>query len=174
MFYCDVGVLWHDGNELLPGVFQSLEHLYHTLKKKLIFVSNNSIRSRDMYVQLFHSLGLDFVDRSHVFGSSYAVAVYLKNIAKMDTSKEKSKIFIVGQEGLEMELKEVGYHVIHASVNFIMHALAPCITGKMLGSGFEKYGPGYTKRNSEALRGSGQCYGHYAHAIRYGYRLRPW
>lgn len=52
---CD-GVLWL-GNTLLPRVTETLDRL-RSLGKRLLFVTNNSTKSRTAYLQKFKSLGL--------------------------------------------------------------------------------------------------------------------
>ena len=52
---CD-GVLWQ-GDKLLPGVRESIQ-LLREMGKRLVFVTNNSNKSRRQYVHKFETLGI--------------------------------------------------------------------------------------------------------------------
>ncbi|KAK6460369.1 p-nitrophenyl phosphatase [Scheffersomyces coipomensis] len=106
LFDCD-GVLWL-GDHLLPSVVETIQ-LLKSLNKQCIFVTNNSTKSRQDYLKKFAKLGIDGISKDEVFGSSYASAIYIDKILKL--SKEK-KIWILGEEGIEQELHELGYKTI--------------------------------------------------------------
>ena len=108
-------MLWHEDKKFLAGVKDTLDYLVHTLKKRVLFVSNNSTTSRRSFAELCHSLGAAFITPDCFFGSSFATAVYLHDIAKIPTSK---KIFILGENGLAEELENIGYSLVHASVHY--------------------------------------------------------
>jgi ribonucleotide monophosphatase NagD (HAD superfamily) len=55
IFDCD-GVLWR-GSQLIPGVQETLSKL-RSLGKRILFVTNNSTKSRKAYLKKFMSLGL--------------------------------------------------------------------------------------------------------------------
>ncbi|KAF0508340.1 p-nitrophenyl phosphatase [Gigaspora margarita] len=94
---CD-GVLWK-GNDVIPGVQESLSYM-RKKGKKLLFVTNNSAKSRANYLEKFKKLNIEAYE-DEIFGSSYASAYYLKNVLKFP--KEK-KIYIVGESGIADEL----------------------------------------------------------------------
>jgi len=95
---CD-GVLWR-GNKPIPGVADSL-HLLRKLNKQLIFVSNNSTKTRNQLQQKITSFGIQ-CNKEEVFGSAYATAVYLSSI------NFQKKVYIVGEKSIGIELDEVG------------------------------------------------------------------
>jgi phosphoglycolate phosphatase len=70
--------------------------------KKLLFVTNNASKSRRSYVSRFCSLGLDGVAEREVVSSSYAAAAYLHSIGF------KKKVFLIGNRGVEEELRRHG------------------------------------------------------------------
>ncbi|KAJ9566893.1 hypothetical protein OSB04_002859 [Centaurea solstitialis] len=74
LFDCD-GVIWK-GDTLIDGVPQTLEML-RSKGKKVVFVTNNSSKSRKQYAQKFQSLGIP-VTEEEIFSSSFAAAMYLK------------------------------------------------------------------------------------------------
>eukprot|EP00158_Paraphelidium_tribonemae_P002608 Partr_v1_DN25508_c0_g1_i2_m20940 putative -phosphatase len=99
---CD-GVLWH-GNALLPSVLDTLAFL-RKQNKRLLFVSNNSTKSRAGYAKKFHSLGMDWVTAGQIIPSSFASAFHLSSILKFPADK---RIYVVGEEGLCEELEAHG------------------------------------------------------------------
>lgn len=86
IFDCD-GVIWR-GDCLIDGVPETLDYL-RDLGKKLVFVTNNSTKSRAGYVKKFTNLGLD-VTPEEIFSSSFAAAAYLEDI-KFDPKKKVKK-----------------------------------------------------------------------------------
>lgn len=110
LFDCD-GVIWQ-GGELLPHVAETLAML-RARGKRLVFVTNNSRKSRRQYVAKFASLGM-VVDRDEVFGSSYSAAVYLREVVQFPADK---KVLIVGESGMEEELTEAGIAWVGGTTN---------------------------------------------------------
>jgi 4-nitrophenyl phosphatase len=75
-----------------------------SLKKDVIFVTNNASKSRKDYKKKFDKLGVQ-VEVDEIFGSAYAAAVYISSVLKI--SKDK-KVYVIGEGGLEAELREEG------------------------------------------------------------------
>ncbi|CUM62837.1 uncharacterized protein PRCAT00000395001 [Priceomyces carsonii] len=103
LFDCD-GVIWLD-NKLIPGVLGTLNYL-KSMKKNCIFITNNSSKSRLDYVSKFQSLGVNDVGLDNIYPTSYAIALYVRDVLKLPKG---SKIWILGEKGIEIELKELGY-----------------------------------------------------------------
>lgn len=101
LFDCD-GVIWK-GDSLIDGVPETLETL-RSMGKKLVFVTNNSRKSRSQYAKKFHSLGIS-VTVDEIFSSSFAAAMYLK---VNDFPKDK-KVYVIGEEGILEELELAGF-----------------------------------------------------------------
>ncbi|PIA25841.1 hypothetical protein AQUCO_10800057v1 [Aquilegia coerulea] len=100
IFDCD-GVIWK-GDSLIDGVPQTLDML-RSKGKRLVFVTNNSTKSRKQYGKKFETLGLT-VSEEEIFASSFAAAAYLKSI---DFPKDK-KVYVVGEDGILKELQLAG------------------------------------------------------------------
>ncbi|KAF5351463.1 hypothetical protein D9757_012050 [Collybiopsis confluens] len=101
MFDCD-GVLWQ-GDKLIDGAVQVLS-LLRDRKKKVLFVTNNATKSRRSYKTKFDQLGVEaHVDE--IYGSAYATAVYISSVMKLP---KHQKIYVIGMEGLEEELRDEG------------------------------------------------------------------
>lgn len=102
---CD-GVLWAAGKELQDAV--KTVRFLQKLDKKLIFVTNNSTKSRQECLQKFQDLGLDdIVSYQQIIPSTYACAEYLK------TTRHPAKVFAIGSTGLRQELQDAGFQVLH-------------------------------------------------------------
>ncbi|EMG45664.1 PHO13 4-nitrophenylphosphatase [Candida maltosa Xu316] len=106
LFDCD-GVIWL-GDHLLPSVPETLA-LLKKHNKQIIFVTNNSTKSRNDYLTKFEKLGIPGITKDEVFGSSYASAVYVDKILKLPKDK---KVWVLGEKGIETELKEFGYTTV--------------------------------------------------------------
>ena len=94
---CD-GVLWQ-GDKLLPGVRESIQ-LLREMGKRLVFVTNNSNKSRRQYVHKFETLGIT-VEKEEVFSAAFAAAAYLK------TQQLEGKAMVIGGKGIVDELNEM-------------------------------------------------------------------
>ncbi|RIA95814.1 HAD-like domain-containing protein, partial [Glomus cerebriforme] len=98
---CD-GVIWLENN-VIPNLREALTVL-RKKGKKLLFVSNNSAKSRKGYKEKFKKLNIEIND-GEIFGSAYASAYYLKNIIKFPKDK---KVYVVGDVGITEELESEG------------------------------------------------------------------
>ncbi|KAJ9622349.1 p-nitrophenyl phosphatase [Taxawa tesnikishii (nom. ined.)] len=93
-------VLW-SGDYLFPGTAETLEML-RSKGKQLVFVTNNSTKSRADYKKKFDGMGIP-AKVEEVFGSSYSAAVYISRILKLQPPK--NKVFVLGESGIEAELQ---------------------------------------------------------------------
>lgn len=108
LFDCD-GVLWL-GDHILPSVRETLS-LLKQHNKTIFFVTNNSTKSRAEYLKKFEKFGIE-AKKQEVFGSSYATAIYINKILQLPTDQ---KIWVLGEKGIEDELKELGYETLGGS-----------------------------------------------------------
>ncbi|PKA58666.1 Phosphoglycolate phosphatase 2 [Apostasia shenzhenica] len=101
LFDCD-GVIWK-GDKLIDGVPEALQAL-RCMGKRLIFVTNNSTKSRRQYMNKFGHFGLD-VNEDEIFSSSFAAAMFLK----LNGFPREKKVYVIGEEGILEELELAGY-----------------------------------------------------------------
>ncbi|GFP92801.1 phosphoglycolate phosphatase 2 [Phtheirospermum japonicum] len=101
LFDCD-GVIWK-GDSLIDGAADTLDTL-RAMGKKLVFVTNNSTKSRRRYAEKFHSLGIS-VTEDEIFSSSFAAAMYLK----VNHFPKEKKVYVIGEEGILEELELAGF-----------------------------------------------------------------
>ena len=89
-------------DSLIEGVPETIAML-RAMGKRLIFVTNNSTKSRAGYLKKFLGLGLE-ITAEEVFSSSFAAAAYLdsKNFPK------DKKVYVIGETGILEELDGVG------------------------------------------------------------------
>ncbi|KAL6908877.1 HAD-like domain-containing protein [Trichoderma evansii] len=102
LFDCD-GVLWN-GDHVYEGVPETIAFL-KSKGKKLVFVTNNSTKSRQDYVKKLTKLNIP-CEAEDVFGSSYSAAIYINRILKLPPGK--NKVFAIGESGMEVELASEG------------------------------------------------------------------
>ncbi|KAK9681419.1 hypothetical protein RND81_10G000900 [Saponaria officinalis] len=101
VFDCD-GVIWK-GDQLIDGVAETLSML-RSKSKAIVFVTNNSTKSRAQYAAKFISLGIP-VSQDEIFSSSFAAAMYLKSIQ----FRTDNKVYVIGGEGILEELRLAGF-----------------------------------------------------------------
>lgn len=106
LFDCD-GVIWV-GNELLPSVKETIE-LLQSKNKKLIFVSNNSTKSRIEYIEKLLKLNINNIKLEQIINSAYSTAIYINEVLKLNKDK---KIWVLGQNGITSELQNFGYETL--------------------------------------------------------------
>eukprot|EP00124_Ichthyophonus_hoferi_P000910 Ihof_evm19s39 gene=Ihof_evmTU19s39 len=105
LFDCD-GVLLA-GSKAIPGAAEALLKL-RKLGKRVVFVSNNSTKSRAGYAHKLNGLGIQ-ADKEEVVGSAFAAAFHLKNDLNYNPEK---KVYVVGMAGIKEELADVGLTAI--------------------------------------------------------------
>lgn len=103
LFDCD-GVLWLD-EAAIPGVVDFVAWL-QAQGKTLAFVTNNSSKSRNTYVDKFKRLGFKNVEKSAIYPTCYSAALILRDLLNLP---QGSKVWVLGDEGIEQELTECGY-----------------------------------------------------------------
>jgi len=102
---CD-GTVWN-GMTLYDNVKEALA-LLSSRQIPHLFLSNNATASRKHYKEKFDKLGLDYVQENMIYTSGSASAEYLKDTLIPSLPEDCRDIYLIGQAGLEDELKEVG------------------------------------------------------------------
>lgn len=98
-----LGVLWLNDVPITGAV--NTFNCWQTKGKKCFIITNNSTRTRQNLHNKAYSLGLE-VKEHQIINTSYSLADYLERI------KFKKRVFIIGQEGLFLALKERGIDCI--------------------------------------------------------------
>lgn len=103
-FILDVDGVICRGSRPIEGGVEGVRALLE-MGKRVVFVSNNSTRSRRMLIDRFRSFGLD-VSEDMIIVATYATASYLKReFGELD-------IFTTGEEGLVEELEGMGHRIV--------------------------------------------------------------
>ncbi|MET1124011.1 MAG: HAD-IIA family hydrolase [Archaeoglobaceae archaeon] len=110
--------------------------LLKRMGKKIVFVSNNSTRSRSTLLERLRSFGLEVSERE-ILVATYATALFIAR------EKPGAKVFTTGEEGLIEELKLAGLKIVdyneaeylvvgsNRNINFeiMTKALRACLRG---------------------------------------------
>lgn len=99
LFDCD-GVLW-GSDEIFPGAAETLKKL-HRRGKKVLFVTNNSTKSRSEYLKKIKGYGVE-ATLNEVYCTAYTCALYLKQNLGSD-----GEVYVVGNASIGQELDKVG------------------------------------------------------------------
>ncbi|KAH9898879.1 4-nitrophenylphosphatase-like protein [Xylariomycetidae sp. FL2044] len=102
LFDCD-GVLW-SGDHLFEGTVETLE-LLRSRGKRVVFVTNNSTKSRADYQKKLTAMGIPS-NVEEIFASAYSSAIYISRIMKL--AAPRNKVFVIGESGIEHELRTEG------------------------------------------------------------------
>lgn len=74
---CD-GVHWVT-DKVIPGALEAVRKL-QVMGKKVLYVTNNSSKSRKEYIKKFHGFGYHVIE-DEIYGVAYVTAEYLKTQA---------------------------------------------------------------------------------------------
>ncbi|KAM8837952.1 glycerol-3-phosphate phosphatase [Spinachia spinachia] len=99
LFDCD-GVIWR-GEQAVPGAPQVL-NLLREKGKKVLFVTNNSTKTREMYAEKMSALGFQ-AQEDEVFSTAYCSAAYLRDVCRLE-----GKVYLIGSDAMARELEAVG------------------------------------------------------------------
>lgn len=92
------------GSQLIEGAKEFLEKIKSS-GKKYIFLTNNSSKNKNSYVEKLLKMGIDAVPEE-VFSSGEATIFWLKK------QKKKAKIFLLGTKALEDSFIEAGFELV--------------------------------------------------------------
>lgn len=98
------GVLWQ-GDVPIEGAADAVCRL-RDYGKRLIYVTNNSSKSRRTAAQKFERMGFGTVDRDEIVTASYSAARWLS------AKGYSGDVLVVGDSGIDEELAEFGYDVV--------------------------------------------------------------
>ncbi|MGB9630808.1 MAG: HAD-IIA family hydrolase [Candidatus Methanodesulfokora sp.] len=96
------GVIWV-GNRIIGDAVKAINILHE--KGKVLFLTNNSTKSRSSYVRALLNAGISWASEEHVVSSGYATALYLRR------HYGKGKAYVVGESGLIEELISQGFEI---------------------------------------------------------------
>ena len=100
------------GQKLLPGAKEFLEYLTAS-DRKYIFLTNNSSKNKQSYVNKLQALGLD-ATIDQILTSGEATALYLNSI------KPNARTFLLGTPDLEQEFIAHGFTLTASAPDFVV------------------------------------------------------
>lgn len=103
-FLLDMDGVIHIEGDPIDGSLEAFRMLKEN-GKKVGFLTNNSTRTREGYVEKFSEFGLD-IKKSEVMTSAYATAL------RLDELKGENICYMIGEEGLEKELRTSGFDLV--------------------------------------------------------------
>lgn len=103
-FLLDMDGTIYLGNKLIDGAKDFLNTLKEK-KIKYLFLTNNSSKNKDRYVEKLNGLGIE-ANREDVFTSGEATTIYLNRL------KKGAKIFLLGTKDLEEEFEKAGFILV--------------------------------------------------------------
>ncbi|KAI9656598.1 MAG: hypothetical protein M1821_004805 [Bathelium mastoideum] len=90
-----------DGSAIASFIDKFDTFLFDCDGKRLVFVTNNSTKSRQDYKKKFEAVNVP-CNVEEVFGSSYSAAIYISRIIRLQPPK--NKVYVLGEAGVEAEL----------------------------------------------------------------------
>ena len=104
---CD-GVLWN-GDTIIDGTREALAS-FRAAGKRLLFITNNSTKSREMAAAKFRKLGIEEVGADDIITSGYSAARYL--LAHGWRNPARFSAMVVGSAGITDELALASVHAV--------------------------------------------------------------
>ena len=126
-FLLDMDGTIYLGNELIDGAKEFLKTL-RDKNIKYIFLTNNSSKNKDKYVEKLNKLGIE-ANREDIFTSGEATTIYLSNI------KKNAKVFLLGTKDLEEEFEKEGFQLIkdrNQEIDFVVLGFDTTLTYEKL------------------------------------------
>ena len=105
LYLFDMDGTIYNGDILFDGVIDLFKNMKES-NKQYIFLTNNSSKSVDIYVNKLRNFGID-VEKDNFFTSTQATILYLKN--KLNYSNEL--IYVIGTNAFKEELKNANLNI---------------------------------------------------------------
>ena len=110
IFDCD-GVLYKSSDKIAHA-FEFLKRLQADPNKKIIFLTNNSLYTREDLKERLKSIGDFEASVEQIYTASYIAAQYMKTY-----HKEVTKVYALGKQLLADELKAAGFDVVSSQAH---------------------------------------------------------
>lgn len=108
------GVVW-DGDKRIPHAVERVNEIIAS-GRKVIFLTNNSMRSRNTYVKRLGEFGIS-TSKEHILISSYAAGLYVKG------KSGPSRIYALGTDDMKEELREAGHSIVEDGAKYVVAGL---------------------------------------------------
>jgi len=111
-FILDIDGVVGKGETPIKEGIQAVKKL-KKMGKKLVFVSNNSTRSRSIMIDRFRRFGLE-IDENEMLLCTFATARFISR------EKKKARIFTTGESGLIEELELAGHKIVDKNPDYLV------------------------------------------------------
>ncbi|WP_456474193.1 HAD-IIA family hydrolase [Candidatus Pyrohabitans sp.] len=122
-FVLDLDGVVYRGRELLPGVEEKIAKLKK--RGKVLFVTNNSTKTRAEYAEKLSSLGVE-AGEDEIITSAYAAAQYIAE------HHRRAGVYVIGEGGLKKELEWRGISIRESGCSVVVVGLDRRFTYKKL------------------------------------------
>lgn len=112
IFDCD-GVIW-SGERAIEGAAAAIQRL-HKERKRILFCSNNSSKSRVTYTQRLQKFVGMYLPPESMYMSAFGAAHYIKSLPTSVFDSSRQTVLVVGQQGMLDELGLLGIKYVHAN-----------------------------------------------------------
>jgi phosphoglycolate/pyridoxal phosphate phosphatase family enzyme len=111
LWVLDLDGVVYRGKELVPGAAEAIE-LSRAGGSRVVFLTNNATKTREMYVDLLSGFGIEAVAED-VFTSAWITARWLEEHARSEHRMPPDvHVFVIGEIGIKTDLATAGF-VIH-------------------------------------------------------------
>ncbi|MBN2260632.1 MAG: HAD-IIA family hydrolase [Clostridiales bacterium] len=115
------------GDELIEGALEFLE-LIKRKGKRYLFLTNNSSKNKEEYVQKLKNLGVE-VNEEEIFTSGEATTMYLKK------ENKNARVYLLGTKALEVEFEKEGFIIEkkrHQEIDYVVLGFDTTLTYEKL------------------------------------------
>ena len=124
LFVLDIDGTFYVSKQLVDGA-QKFSNLLKTQGKKLVFLTNNSNKSKQEYIEEFESIGYP-ISEKEIYTAGIATAEYIK---KQFGSK---KIYLVGTPSIIQEYKRYNHEIVEDSPEMVVVTFDKTLTYEKL------------------------------------------
>jgi HAD superfamily hydrolase (TIGR01457 family) len=111
-FLLDMDGTFYLGERLFPGAMEFID-LLHRQGREYLFLTNNSSRDSQQYVEKFARLGMS-ISRERIMTSGEATAMYIRR------QKPGARLFVVGTPSLENEFRSLDFMLTDESPEYVI------------------------------------------------------
>jgi phosphoglycolate/pyridoxal phosphate phosphatase family enzyme len=134
------------GKEVVPGAPEAVSRLKRA-GKRVVFLTNNSTRTREAYVDMLRGMGIESVV-DDIFTSASLTAGWLEAHVKANQVEPRDVIvYVIGEEGIKTALEHRGFAVareqdfesdkaLHGKIRFVIVGLDRQLTYRKLDIAF--------------------------------------
>jgi phosphoglycolate phosphatase len=115
VFLLDCDGVIYNFDTILPDIVETLDFLRTKLKKKVLFVTNNSTKSRKTNAEMFNKMNIA-CNEDEVYCSAYLAASFVKE-------QHRKHAYVIGEQGICDELESFGVKASGSSKDNALHVM---------------------------------------------------